>query len=132
MHHTLKHKRIVDLYSDKKMDFLSWNIHGYRSQLIGNKLLDIEFIRMLEDIDFLGLTATYIYIYDEILDNLNVPGFQRLSFKTRKRNAKSGTAAGGIAVFVKENVSKLFQEIKCDNQDAIWVKMKKEATGGGK
>ena len=82
---------------------------------------------MLEDIDFLGLTETHIY--DVILDNQNVPGFQRLSFKTRKRIAKSGTAAGGIAVFAKENVAKLFQEIKCENQDAIWVKMKKEETG---
>ena len=117
-------------YSNKKMNLLSWNIHGYRSRLIGNKLLDVEFIRMLEDIDILGLTETHIY--DVILDNLNVSGFQRLSFKTRKRNAKSGTAAGGIAVFAKENVAKLFQIIKCDNQDAIWVKVKKEATWGGK
>ena len=26
-------------------------------------------------------------------------------------------------------MAKLFQEIKCDNQDAIWIKMKKESTG---
>ena len=90
------------------MNFLSWNIHGYRSRLIGNKLLDVEFIRMLEDIDFLGLTETHIY--DEILDNLNVPGFQRLSFKTRKRNAKSGMAAGGIAVLLKKMWQNYFKK----------------------
>ena len=82
---------------------------------------------MLQDVDFVALTETHMY--DEISDNLNMPGFECIAFKNRKQNSKSRTAAGGIAIFAKVIIVNLFQVVKCDNQDAIWVKMKKEITG---
>ena len=42
---------------------------------------------------------------------------------------KSGTAAGGIAVFVREHTAKLFSVMDVENQDSIWLKLKKEISG---
>ena len=68
-------------------------------------------------------------MHQEILQHMSIPGFQLLRSKHREKNLKSGTAAGGIAVFVKENIKHLFNVIKIDNEDTIWVKIKKEMTG---
>ena len=57
---------------------------------------------------------------------MSIPGFQLLLSKNREKNLKS---AGAIAVFVKENIKHLFNVVKIDNGDTIWVKIKKEMTG---
>ena len=33
---------------------------------------------------------------------------------------------GGIAVFVKDHLSNLFSEVYSDEEDTVWVKIKKE------
>ena len=72
---------------------------------------------------------TETHMHKEKLEHLNIPGFQLLNYKNRKKNLKSNTAPGGIAIFVKENVAAVFTSIKTDNEDVIWTKVKKEITG---
>ena len=78
----------------------------------------------------IGITETHIY--DEVLDKMNVPGFHRLDVKNQPKNKKSNKASKGIAVFVKESKKDLFSLVKVDNDDAIWIKIKKEMSGEGK
>ena len=111
----------------KRLRICAWNINGYNSRIIGIKLLDKEFLRVLRDVDLVCLTETHMHT--EILEHLNIPGFQLLGYKNYKKNVKSNTARGGIAIFVKENVMKLFTILKTDNEDIIWTKIKKELTG---
>ena len=47
----------LDMIS-KVIKFCSWNIHGYMSRLIGNKFEDKEFLKIFEDVDFIGITET--------------------------------------------------------------------------
>ena len=110
-----------------KLNFCSWNIHGYNSRVIGNKFNDEEFLKQFDNIDFVGVTETHIHT--EVLDKMNIPGFHRLDVKNQPKNLKSNTAPKGIAVFVKENLKEFFTLVSIDNQDAIWVKMKKERSG---
>ena len=112
---------------NKTLEFCSWNIHGYQSRQIGPKFRDAEFLHIVKNVDFLGLTETHIH--NEILEELNIPGFTRISYKNREKKLKSGTSPGGIAVFAKAHIAKMFSVIKTDNQDSIWVKLKKELSG---
>ena len=68
------------------------------SREIGIKLHCKDFLKALEDADVIGLTETHMH--DEILENLNIPGFHRLSYRNREKNTRSNTAPSGIAVFV--------------------------------
>ena len=63
------------------------------SRQLGSKLLDPEFSSMIKNVDFLGLTETHIH--DGILEDLNIPGFIRISYKNRIFSLKSGTSSGG-------------------------------------
>ena len=112
---------------NRKLKFCVWNIHGYNSRQIGNKFEDEEFLKCFQGIDFIGITETHVH--EEVLDKMNIPGYDRLHFINEKKNAKSNTAPRGIAVFAKENISELFKLVKTENKDVIWVRMKKEKTG---
>ena len=80
--------------SGKTLEFCSWNIHGYKSRQIGTKFLDQDFLEIIKNVDFLGITETHGH--EEILDELNIPGFTRISYKNREKNLKSGTSSGGL------------------------------------
>ena len=87
-----------------KLKFCIWNIHGYKSRQIGNKLHSDDFLNIIKDQDFIGLTETHIH--DEIPEHLSIPGFIRLSYINMKK--RSHTAPGGIAVFVKDHFYSTF------------------------
>ena len=114
----------------KKLKFCYWNIHGYMSRQVGIKLRDPDFLKNISEVDFIGLGETHVH--DEILEHLNIIGFKRIGYKNRKKNLKSKTASGGIALFIKEDIAYLFSHVKTDNEDTIWAKIKKEHTGIGK
>ena len=115
---------IKDGMISKKLKFCSWNIHGYMSRQVGLKLRDPDFL------NFIGLGETHVH--DEIMEHLNVFGFNRIGYKNRKKKLKSKTASGGIAIFAKEDIAYLFTHVKTENGDTIWAKIKKEHTGTGR
>ena len=110
-----------------KLNFCSWNIQGYNSRQVGNKFCDQEFLSKFENTDFVGVTETHSHT--EVLDKLNIPGFHRLDVKNQPKNRKSNTAPKGIGVFVKESIKNLFTLVPIVNEDAIWVKLKRELSG---
>ena len=97
-----------------------WNIHGWTSKLIGNKLYDPEFLNKISDCDILCLS--------EIHSNkdVSIPGFYSLRQKIRKKSHTGPKISGGIGVFAKENLRNLIQVIPNDNEDSIWFKIKKD------
>ena len=83
-----------DSYRNIKLSF--WNLHGYKSRLIGNKLKDTDFLQEIQDSHVIGLAETHIH--DEIMDQLIIPGYKLFSYKNGKKNVKSNTAPGGLWV----------------------------------
>ena len=105
----------------------SWNINGYNSRNIGNKLLDKDFLDEIKHDGLVGIVETHIY--DEILDALSIPGFKLLTHKNRAFNKRSKKGDGGIAVFIKEELTKYVIPQMNENPDSVWVKIKKEISG---
>ena len=117
---------ITQVDSPLHLNISYWNIHGFKSRILGNKLIDPDFLSEIKNSDIIGLGETHAY--DEIVDHLNIPGFSRLKCKNRKKR-KNNTASGGISVFVKENMRHLFHPVDTKNDDIIWLKIKKENMG---
>ena len=111
----------------KKLKICAWNINGFYSRTIGTKFLDQGFIKILEGVDLLCLTETHVH--SETVEQLSIPGFQLLGYKNNKKNIRSNTAPGGIAIFCRENVANIFTIINTDNEDIVWTKLKKEQIG---
>ena len=83
--------------------------------------MDSEFLKKTSDCDIVTLAELHC---DE---ELSLPGFVSLKQKIRKKLHKGPKIAGGIGIFVKEAYQHLVQVIPNDNQDSIWLKIKKEA-----
>ena len=66
-----------------------WNIHGWSSKIIGNKLADSEFLEKISDCDIVALS--------EIHSNkeLSLPGFISLKQKIRKKLHGGPKISGG-------------------------------------
>ena len=95
-----------------------WNVEGYNSKLIGNKLEDPEFLNVVSKADILGLAELHA-------DNkLSIPGFENI--KQKNRGPKMH---GGIGVFVRNELSHIVQYVPNNNEDSIWIKLKKEVFG---
>ena len=100
-----------------------WNINGYKSKILGNKLTDPDFLMEIENSDIIGIGETHIH--DDILKELTIPGFVLLEYKNRKKNAQN-TSSGGLAIFVRHAIKKIVHPIQSENQDIIWLKMDKK------
>ena len=101
-----------------------WNIGGYKSCILGNKFLDPDFLSEINNSDIVGISETHIY--DEILNELDIAGFTRLEYKNRKKFKKANKSSGGLAIFAKTTIEKMFEPYKTQNKDIIWMKMKKK------
>ena len=110
-----------------KLRLGSWNIHGYKSREIGIKFHDPEFLNMIKDVDFLSLCETHMS--EDNMEHLCIPDFECLDFKNKKKNPKSNTSPGGLAVFVRPHLAKIFTKIKTKDENTIWTKIKKEVSG---
>ena len=106
----------------KSLEIGTWNINGLFSRTIGVKFLDKDFIKSTEEVDLLCITETHAH--KDTIDQLSIPGFKLLGFKNHKKNLKSNTARGGIAIFVKPNIEQLFTVLKSDSLETIWIKLK--------
>ena len=99
-----------------------WNIHGQNSKLIGDKFIDSEFVKELHDAHIVGL----VELHTE--SEPTIPGFKLIKQKIRKKLYKGPKIAGGLAVFVKNEISHMVKCVPNDNNDSIWIKIKKEET----
>ena len=73
------------------LDISFWNIHGHRSQNIGDKLNDPEFLDLLEGRDIVGIGELHAK------EEVSIPGFVNKKQKIRAKNFNGPKVAGGIA-----------------------------------
>ena len=104
--------------------FACWNIKGFNSRIVGNKLMDPDFLSEIDESDIIGLSETHIY--DGILNELDIPGFTLVEYKNRPKIRNVNKASGGLAVFAKDNIAKNLEIFKTTNNDIIWVKFDKK------
>ena len=95
-----------------------WNIHGHTSKIVGNKLNDPEFIKVVSKNDIIGLGE----IHSE--SEVSIPGFVSLKQKIRDKKTKGPKIAGGIGVFVKEEILNSVTVVENKNIDSIWVRIR--------
>ena len=79
--------------SKGNLKFSYWNINGWKSRTIGNKLIDNDFLREMQHSDIISLGETHIH--DGTLEKLCIPGFTLVTYTNKPINPKSKTAPGG-------------------------------------
>ena len=101
----------------------AWNINGFRSTAIGDKLCDPSFLTEIKNDELIALVETH---NSDKNDSLSIPGYQRISVKNRKVTNSSNKKSGGIAYFAKPRIAKFIVPINNDNKDTLWIKIKKD------
>ena len=101
----------------------AWNINGYKSRIVGNKLNDSSFLEEIKNDNIVTLVETHNTNID---DNLSIPGFRRVKVKNRDLTNKSNKGSGGLACFAKEGIFGSIVPINNDNKNTIWIKIKKD------
>ena len=81
-------------------------------------------MKEIEKSDIVGISETHIY--NEVLDELDIPNFIRLGYKNRKKQAKANKSSGGVAIFAKYEIANIVELHKTKNDDIIWIKIKQE------
>ena len=109
------------------LKYAFWNINGYKSKVIGNKFVSRDFLKVIDGCDVIRLAEPHIH--SQVLDDLVIPGFIRIHYKNRKPRSNGKCGSRGIALFSKENILKFLLPIQNDNEDVIWVKVKRELLG---
>ena len=99
-----------------------WNIHGYTSKVIGQKVRDREFLDVIGDCDVIGIGEI------QSSNKINIEGYISIDQKIRDKTTKGPKISRGIGVFVKKEISHLVEPIPNDNEDSIWVRLKPELT----
>ena len=104
----------------------AWNLNGFRSRILGDKLCDPSFLNEIKNDDVIALVETH---NSDKNDTLSIPGYTRIKVKNRKETSKtkkSNKNSGGLALFAKTKIAKFLVPINNDNKDTIWIKIKKE------
>ena len=110
----------------KFLNISYWNIHGSNSKAIGNKLADPNFLKIISRNHIVGLAELHTN------DKISLPGYKLVKQKIRTKKHKGPKIAGGLALFVKHEIDYLVQLIPNDNEDSIWIKIKKEVSANQK
>ena len=105
-----------------------WNIQGYKSQVLGNKLISTEFLSVINDYDIVGLAETHIH--DQILSELDIPGYTRIHYKNRMAHSNGKCGSGGTAIFCKTDMSEFFNVSNNAHDGVIWIRIRKGLYGG--
>ena len=89
-----------------------WNVHGHKSQYIGDKLYDPDFLNLLTGKDIVGLGELHAE------GEVSLPGFINRKQKFREKYFTGPKIAGGIGIFVREEVNHLVQVVENANEDS--------------
>ena len=97
---------------------LYWNVHGISSQTIGMKNEQKQFRDIISEFDIVCLSELHTH------DTISLPGFILKKQKFREKRHRGPKIGGGIALFIKQNISNSFALIPNKNSDSIWVRTK--------
>ena len=95
----------------------SWNIEG----LTSDKINDTQFLDIVSDFSILCLVETW----SSGDTHLNIPGYAFLCSTTRMKHKNARRHSGGIAVYVKNTISKGISKLRNTHCDIQWIKLEK-------
>ena len=96
-----------------------WNIHGTNSKIIGNKLVDPEFLNKISNKDIVRHSELHTN------DMISLPGFKLINQHFREKKHRGPKISGGLAVFVKDDLQHMVTEVITKNEDSIWIKIQR-------
>ena len=73
--------------SSVSMKISVWNLNGYKSRIIGNKLSDEDFLNEIKNDAIVSIVETHIH--SETTEKLCIPGFKLITEKNRLVNTRS-------------------------------------------
>ena len=99
-----------------------WNIHGVKSKIVGNKLVNQDFLDVVSQYDIIGLGELHAQ------EDIDIPGYHLIKQKNRNITHKGPKIAGGIAVLVKHDILDISNVEKNTNENSIWISIKQNRT----
>ena len=99
-----------------------WNIKGYKSTVLGEKMKDREFLDTVGKSDIIGIGEI------QSQKEIDIEGYISKKQKFRDKTTKGPKLSGGVGVFVKKHISHLVELMPNDNDDSIWILLKPELT----
>ncbi len=99
-----------------------WNINGYKSKILGQKIRDKEFLETIGKCDIIGIGEV------QSEREIDIDGYVCKKQKIRAKTTKGPKISGGIGVFIKKHLSHLVELVANDNDDSIWILLKPELT----
>ncbi|CAC5375985.1 unnamed protein product [Mytilus coruscus] len=96
------------------LNIAMWNIEG----LISLKINDSHFLQVISNFPILGLV-------EDVNACTNLPGFDLIVAKTRKKNKKARRNSGGVRIYAKTSVSKGISKLATKHSDIhiVWTKL---------
>ena len=93
-----------------------WNINGYSSSILGNKLGTDDFMDVINKHDIFAIVETHA-THDA---KLSIRNFEHL-IKCRDKPGKR--AFGGLSVYISRKLSEGVSYVPTENKNAIWCKL---------
>ena len=112
-------------YSKENINFMTWNLQGLVSSDGTNKLRIPEMLRIMYKFDFICLCETW----QDNDDNISLHGYKQFTSHRSMKHKKARRSSGGVAVLVRNNISKGVTRVKSASDDIIWLKLDKKFFG---
>ena len=107
-------------HTPSKLSFFAWNINGLSSKSLGDKLQNVDCLRVVNGYDFVILSETWSE------PNIEVAGYRSVVIDTSK-TAKSGRNSGGLALLYKNEFHDWISVEKA-SPNFLWFKTSKNYT----
>ena len=89
------------------LSFSTWNIHGLKHSVLGDKTKNQDFMDNISIVDFVFLTETWSKI------DIDAPGFKAIVSDTAiPHTDKASRLSGGITLLTNQNLRNMFQSPK--------------------
>ena len=95
-----------------------WNLNGFNSSILGNKLKTDDFLGVINKHDIFALVETHATYESE----MNISKFKHF---IKCRNQSGNRSSGGLSVYINQNVAKGVSYIPSENKNIIWCKLDK-------
>ena len=92
------------------------NIHGGKSKIVENKLLNQDFLDVVSQYDIIGLGELHTQ------EDIDIPAYHLIKQKNRRRTHR------GVAVLVKHDILGICNSEKKSNENSIWISIKQNRT----
>ena len=103
------------------ISIVSWNING-----IKNKINNPNFLELIKPYEVIFLQETFVNKGDE---NFAVDGFTCKNVSQSNKHKAAKRNAGGISVYIKNELSNQIKVIKTTAEHFVWLKINKSLTG---